>query len=47
MGIQPVYHGEVFVSIKSRDRYKAKVIPFTNKEYDYVLKKFIDRRKWV
>ncbi|WP_415397767.1 hypothetical protein [Sulfurimonas sp. CS5] len=32
---------------KIRNRYKAKVIPFTNKEYDYVLKKFIDRRKWV
>jgi len=30
-----------------RDRYKAKVMPFTNKEYSYVLKKFIDQRKWV
>ena len=32
---------------KMRNRYKAKVFPYTDSEYDYVLKEFIDRRNWT
>jgi hypothetical protein len=31
---------------KIRNRYKAKVSSYSDSEYDYVLKEFIDRRNW-
>lgn len=32
---------------KMQNRYKAKVMPYTDAEYEYVLKEFIDRRNWI
>lgn len=30
-----------------QDRYKSSVVQFTDAEYEYILKEFIDRRKWI
>lgn len=31
---------------KMRNRYKAKVVPYSDSEYEYVLVEFIDKRNW-
>jgi len=31
---------------KMRNRYKATVVPYSDLEYEYVLKEFIDKRNW-
>ncbi len=33
-------------TIKMKDKYKATVMPFTDKEYEYILNNYIDSRNW-